>query len=135
MRVSATRRPIHGFGALTTTLLVTPWVRLFEAAKGQQEREQLSLLLVGFLVMRVVCRGPSEPLLETAISQNDCSLEERWIDDLCRHGFLGIVFYCHLAYLCIYTTHIHIHEDTHCFRPIVHLVKRSKCALPLRQQI
>jgi len=43
---------------------------------GQQERVQLSLLLAGFLVTRAVCRGPSELLLETTISQNDYSLEE-----------------------------------------------------------
>lgn len=53
-----------------------PWVRLFEAAMGQQEQEQLSLLLVGFFVTRVVCRSPLELLLETKISQNECSLEE-----------------------------------------------------------
>ena len=39
-------------------------------------REQLSLLLVGFPVTRAVYRGPSELLLKTMISQNDCSLEE-----------------------------------------------------------
>lgn len=43
---------------------------------GQQEQEQLSLLLVGFFVTRVVCRSPLELLLETKISQNECSLEE-----------------------------------------------------------
>lgn len=76
VRVSATGRTFHGFGALTTTLLVTPGFGFSRLRWGKQEREQLSLLLVGFLVTRAVCRGPSKLLLETTISQNDCSLEE-----------------------------------------------------------
>jgi len=87
-----------------------PWVRLFEAAMGRQEREQLSLLLVGFLATRVVCRGPSE-LPETTIYQNDCSPEEWRIDNPCRRGFLGIVSIVRLvvrpAFLCMYMTHMH----------------------------
>jgi hypothetical protein len=73
---------------------------------GQQEREQLLLLLVGFLVTHVVCRGPSE-LPEATIYQNDCSLEELWIDNPCRRGFLGIVSVVKPAIFCMYMTHMH----------------------------
>ena len=48
--------------ALTTTPLVTPGFGFSRLRWGQ-----LSLLLVGFLVTRVVCRSPSELLLETTV--------------------------------------------------------------------
>jgi hypothetical protein len=96
---------------------------------GQQEREQLSLLLVGFIVTRAFCRGPSELLLETMISQNDCSLEECWIDDPCRRGFLGAFFNCNQHIFVSTPPTCMLHDDTHYFRLPAYcsssIVKRS----------
>jgi hypothetical protein len=85
---------IHGFGALT----ITPLGSAFRSCEGLTGAGAAVAATRG--ITRVVHRGPSE-LLETTISQNTCSLEERWIDNSCRHGFN--CFLLSPAYFRIYT--------------------------------
>jgi hypothetical protein len=76
---------------------------------GQQERVQLSLLLVGFFVSRAVSRGPSE-LLETTILPKQLfpggTMDKLMSSRISHNSYCHQHIFVHTRPTCI------LHEDT-----------------------